>query len=578
MSSDTTYSLREMPLSLASERERVSTMLAANGLRTEALDLYIGVFDQDDRLLGGGGLCGNVIKCIALDASLRGEAISNTLVSRLRTEARQRGHRNIFIYTKPENEPLFCSLAFHVIARSPKAVMLESDRRGISSYCAYLASLRRDNVDAAAIVMNCNPLTRGHLYLIEHAASQCGHLFIIPVMEDKSLFPYRMRLSMMRDACSRFDNVTVCDGSPYAVSAVTFPSYFLKCADDATDTSIQLDLDIFCRHIAPALGVATRYAGSEPTDALTARYNELMAEMLPKHGLRFREIPRLQADGVSISASRVREYLSNGRFAEALAMLAPTSVPYVMAHLATEALERELSLTPKPGLVDRTDNGAHTDMDFALMMRSIDALTPGLAAMANAANVADAVARGQEAEKAMFEATGGVNTHKGAIFCIGITLLSAMQLYRHGEEISVSALSATISRLAAEIADAPTQSHGSEARRRYKVGGALGNAYDGYRRLFESWLPYYKKHRDDRDAEYKTLLTIMTEIDDTNVLHRAGEEGAKWLKEQSADLLADFSIDRLQAFNTECTTRNISPGGAADMLSLTILIDSITTK
>ena len=223
-----------MPLSLASERDRVSAMLAANGLRTEALDLYIGVFDQDDRLLGGGGLCVNVIKCIALDASLRGEAISNTLVSRLRTEARQRGHRNIFIYTKPENEDLFRSLAFHVIARSPKAVMLESDRRGISSYCEYLASLRRDKEDAAAIVMNCNPLTRGHLYLIEQAAAQCGHLFIIPVMEDKSLFPYRMRLGMMRDACARFDNVTVCDGSPYAVSAVTFPSYFLKCADDAT--------------------------------------------------------------------------------------------------------------------------------------------------------------------------------------------------------------------------------------------------------------------------------------------------------------------------------------------------------
>ncbi len=576
--SDTTYSLREMPLSLASERDRVTAMLAANGLRTEALDLYIGVFDQDDRLLGGGGLCGNVIKCIALDASLRGEAISNTLVSRLRTEARQRGYHNIFIYTKPENEALFRSLAFHVIARSPKAVMLESDRRGISSYCEYLASLRQDREDTAAIVMNCNPLTRGHLYLIEQAAAQCRHLFIIPVMEDKSLFPYRMRLEMMRDACDRFGNVTVCDGSPYAVSAVTFPSYFLKCADDATDTSIQLDLDIFCRHIAPALGVTARYAGTEPTDALTARYNELMAETLPKHELQFREIPRLKADGVCISASRVRKYMSDGNFAEVLAMLAPTSVPYVMAHLATEALKRELSLTPKPGLVDRADNGAHADMDFALMTRSIDALTPGLVAMAKASNVAEAVARGQEAEKAMFDATCGVNTHKGAIFCIGITLLAAMHLYRQGEEITLSALSEAISRLAAEIADEPTYSHGSEARRRYKVGGALGNAYDGYRRLFDSWLPYYRKHRDDRDAEYKTLLTIMTEIDDTNVLHRAGEEGAKWLKEQSAKLLADFSIDRLQTFNAECTARNISPGGAADMLSLTILIDSITTK
>lgn len=572
--SETSYSLCEIPPFLTSRWNAMEDMLRKNGLEPAAdLELYIGVCDGEGNIVGGGGIAGNVIKCVVLDSSLRGEGITNSLITRLRQEARQRGHRNIFIYTKPENEETFSSLAFHTIARAPKAVMLESDPRGISGYCRYLKTLRKPGRNGA-IVMNCNPLTSGHLHLIRTAAASCDNLYILPVATDASEFSYQSRLSMLRDACRDILNVTVCDGSPYAVSRETFPTYFIKEADTATDTSILLDLDIFCRHIAPALGISLRFAGTEPTDALTARYNRHMETVLPRNGLEFKETERLCDDAAAISASRVRALLSRGQVIEALKLTPETSHPYILAHAAASALRRELELTPKPGLVDRDNNGAHSDMDFDIMMRSIEAIERGLADMARVPE--NPVETGLEIERAMFEATGGVNTHKGAIFAMSLILMAVTRLQRRGEEATPEALSRETALCAAAIPAHGEATHGSEVRRRHGVPGALENARSGYRDLFDRWLPFYRSQAEN--APLLTLLKIMSEMDDTNVLHRAGSEGAEFVKLRSAQLLDDFSTDSLKRFDSECIQRNISPGGAADMLSLTFLIDSLTTK
>ena len=127
-----------------------------------------------------------------------------------------------------------------------------------------------------------------------------------------------------------------------------------------TSTHITLDLDLFARHIAPALGVKTRFVGSEPIDELTARYNELMQEQLPQHGIEVKTVERLTEGGQAVSASRVRQALADGSLNQASALVPATTVPYLIAHLATDALRVELNTTPKPGLVDRNDNGAHT--------------------------------------------------------------------------------------------------------------------------------------------------------------------------------------------------------------------------
>ncbi|MCM1291640.1 MAG: [citrate (pro-3S)-lyase] ligase [Prevotella sp.] len=576
--------LRQIPLSIPNKRVMTQKMLERNGLRLDPVDLYIGVFDRDDNLLGGGGLDGNVIKCVALDDSLRGLNVANTLITQLRSEAVLNGHMDIFVFTKPENERLFASLAFHTVGRSANALMMESNPRGIQSYVKKLSQLRvaanpQSSLPDGVIVMNCNPLTLGHRFLIQKAAGQCRHLYIIPVSEEKSLFSYADRKEMLMRATNDIPNVTVCPGSPYQISLATFPTYFLKEVSDGTDVSILLDLDIFTRHIAPAIGVSIRYAGSEPSDPLTARYNEMMAEILPEHNILFHQIDRLEKNNLPVSASSVRELIKNGQADKALQLIPPSSFRFLLSHIATEALRRELNLTPKPGLVDQNDCGAHKDMDYNLMQRSINTLGEAFKDILDISidNPAPRRYKGLIWEQKLMQSTEGVNTHRGALFAISVTLHAAITLLNKNIPLSLQNLSAQTAKIASLMPGA-SNSNGMQTVNRFGVPGALMNAQSGYRQLYESWLPFYRTVKNRPEGDLLTLLKIMSEIDDTNVLHRGGSQGADFVKNRSAQLLADFSIDALKTFNRECIDRNLSPGGAADMLALLFIIDNITNK
>ena len=586
---DNRHYISEAPLSLNSVRRRVEAFLSANGLRLAQLDRYVVVTrDEDgDEILAGGGLDGNVIKCVAVSESARSEGLMNILVSRLIAIAREEGRESVKAFTKPENEGIFKSLGFGLLASAPKAILMENGRGGLPEYKKYLASLARPGRNGA-IVMNANPFTKGHRYLVEQAASQVDNLYVIVVKEDRSRFPYVERKAMIEAGCAGLDNVVVCEGSDYAISAATFPTYFLKKLDDATDTQIALDLDLFVNHIAKPLGVTVRFAGSEPEDALTRRYNELMAEILPGTSVAvvrqawrpidFVEIPRLEQKGKPLSATSLRRALDKGGFKEAMEYIPKSTVPYLVADLAERALRLELDTTPKPGLVDRRDNGAHKDMDYALMSKSISALRPYLTRLAveSAKDIDPAKIKeiGIEAEKAMLKATGGVNTHKGALFCIGLSVAAASYLASTTGSVEAYSFKELVSRAASEIPSA-RGTHGAEAKRSFKAVGALENARAAYPELFTDWLPYYRSLEGDPFRCHKTLLHIMTTLDDTNILHRRGAEGLAHAEAEAARLLEDFSESGLSSLNKDFIRENISPGGSADMLSLTIFIESI---
>lgn len=602
---DNRHYISEAPLSLNSVRRRVEAFLTANGLRLAPLDRYVVVTrDEDgDEILAGGGLDGNVIKCVAVSESARSEGLMNILVSRLIAIAREEGRESVKAFTKPENEGIFKSLGFALIASSPNAILMENGRGGLPEYRKYLESLARPGRNGA-IVMNANPFTKGHRYLVEQAASQVDNLYVIVVKEDRSRFPYVERKAMIEAGCAGLDNVVVCEGSDYAISAATFPTYFLKKLDDATDTQIALDLDLFVNHIAKPLGVTVRFAGSEPEDALTRRYNELMAEILPgtsvavvrqahqpdpelvkgsalrqaRRPIDFVEIPRLEQNGNPISATSLRRALDKGNLKEAMEYIPKSTVPYLVADLAERALRLELDTTPKPGLVDRQDNGAHKDMDYALMSKSISALRPYLTRLAveSAKDIDPAKIKeiGIEAEKAMLKATGGVNTHKGALFCIGLSVAAASCLACSTGAVEAYSFKELVSRAASEIPSA-RGTHGAEAKRSFKAVGALENARAAYPELFADWLPYYRSLEGDPFRCHKTLLHIMTTLDDTNILHRRGAEGLAHAEAEAARLLEDFSESGLSSLNKDFIRENISPGGSADMLSLTIFIESI---
>ena len=577
------FEICDMPLSLKSNRTRVERFLADNNLRLEDVDYYAVATDDEGNIVVGGGLQGNVIKCIAVGAAARETGLSNKLISHLITMATQQGHQTIKVFTKPENLNVFESMGFKVLAQAPRAILMENGVKGISVYTDYLRRTRGGRPDgAAAIVMNANPFTRGHRYLVEQAAKQASTLYVIAVREDRSTFSYGERLAMIQAGCKGLNNVVVVEGSDYAISELTFPTYFLKQVTDATDTHITLDLDLFALHIAPALGVTTRFVGSEPIDALTARYNELMQEQLPQLGIAVKTVERLVQDGQPVSASSVRQALTDASLSLAAELVPATTVPYLITHLATEALRAELYTTPKPGLVDRNDNGAHQDMNLALMSRSIEALRPFLTRLAllgysNDPLDADKVRNiGIEAEKAMLDATSGVNTHRGALFAMGLTTMAAAWCMAHDRKVEEQRLKDLIMQVAGQFA--PTAgTHGNEAVNAHRVTGALDLAKTGYPQLFNSWLPAYRDYlaQDASTACHRLLLLIMSQLDDTNVIHRVGYDEAQRVKHEARALLDDFSIPGLEQMNRGYIARNISPGGSADMVALTLFIHSI---
>ena len=617
----------ELHPTIPRQRRQIETFLQANGLRYDDVDYYAALVDESsDEMIAGGGLKGCVIKCVAVADGHKGEAVANVIVSHLLAKANEEGYQCVKLYTKPHNRQLFESLSFRLIAEAPNAILMETGVGGIEKWSEELRikndelgvtndelGVRNDELGVkndelriksvrkpiGAIVMNANPFTLGHRFLVEQSSELVERLYVVVVREDCSMFSYSERKAMVIQGVRDIGNVVVVDGSDYAVSAATFPTYFLKQISDATDTQITLDLDIYRRRIAPALGATVRFFGSEPTDPLTRRYNELMHQQLGEDHVH--EIQRKQQDGNVISASRVRKAMLEGRLWDAIQLVPPTTIPYIIGHLASMALQAELDTTPKPGLVDRNDNGAHSDMDHALMHRSILALHPYFVRLAQIGFDNHQPRHGEiqqvgiEAEQAMFKATGGVNTHKGALFSIGLAavVLGGAAYCRttqvkdaddYNNNIQLHSLSNSIASLASLFPDT-SGTHGSKAKANNKLKGALDNAREGYPQLFKAWLPFYLDRLAEGDgyALHKTLLRIMCDLDDTNIVYRTSMETMQEVQAEARRMLEHIPETThfeaaLQAMNTDYIRRNISPGGSADMLSLVVFLSNVVRK
>ena len=619
----------ELHPTIPRQRRQIEMFLHTNGLRYDDVDYYAAIVDESsDEMIAGGGLKGSVIKCVAVADGHKGEAVANVIVSHLIAKANAEGCQCVKLYTKPDNRQLFESLSFRLIAESPNAILMETGVGGIEKYSEELRvkseelrvkseelrvkseELKNDESvvlnarkPIGVIVMNANPFTLGHRFLVEQSSELVERLYVVVVREDCSMFSYNERKAMVSQGVRDIGNVVVVDGSDYAVSAATFPTYFLKQLSDATDTQIILDLDLYRRRIAPALGATIRFFGSEPTDPLTRRYNELMHQQLGEEHVH--EIQRKQQEGSAISASRVRKAMMEGCLWDAIQLVPPTTIPYIIGHLASMALQAELDTTPKPGLVDRNDNGAHRDMDHTLMQRSIQALHPYFVRLAQLGFTDkqpchdEIVNIGIEAEREMFKATGGVNTHKGALFSIGLAAVAlagesfcritkaegcGTMAYNDVNSKQIQSLSNSIASLARLFPDT-NGTHGSKAKANNILKGALDNAREGYTQLFKAWLPFYidRIAEGDNYALHKTLLRIMCDLDDTNIVYRTSIETMQEVKTEARQMLdtsrniVNFEA-ALQAMNTDYIHRNISPGGSADMLSLVVFLSCVVRK
>jgi len=265
-----------------------------------------------------------------------------------------------------------------------------------------------------------------------------------------------------------------------------------------------------------------------------------------------------------------------------------------LGRAATVALYDELALDPKPGLVSFVDNGSHRDMDAGTLLRSLFALRryfPAIAAAGAADEDFTALQRlGIAAEARMLAATGGVNTHRGAVFTLGLLCAAAGWLLSRGELLSPAALRAALLRRWGSdleaLARRPRLSHGRDAAQRYGLRPAAAEAAMGFPVLFDVALPALRRsaHLGPRLARLQTLFELMAVLDDTNLAHRGGLEGLRWAKEQAQGFLATGgtaqpdAIGRAQSLHSAFIARNLSPGGAADLLAAACWLDRVCIR
>ena len=335
--------MSEYAITQVSPRDRgmlaqVDRLLHQEGITRDGnLDYIAPMLDEDGEVIATGSCFGGTLRCFAVDASHQGEGLLNQVVSHLMDYQLSRGNSHLFLYTKVKSAKFFESLGFYEIARvEGTLVFMENRRSGFPNYLKRLAQTAQPGV-SAAIVMNANPFTLGHQYLVETAASQCDTLHLFVLSEDASLVPFSVRRELVRLGTQHLPNVVLHDSGPYIISNATFPSYFLKDADAVIRGHAKLDLAVFAR-IAQAIGATIRFVGEEPNSQVTGIYNSIMEESLPGYGITCRVIPRKEADGRPISASTVRTALKAGDW-ETLQNLVPeTTMDYFRSEKAQSVL------------------------------------------------------------------------------------------------------------------------------------------------------------------------------------------------------------------------------------------------
>ncbi|BCR05525.1 citrate (pro-3S)-lyase] ligase [Desulfuromonas versatilis] len=313
-------------------------LIEGSGLTFEQdFDNLVGVF-EGGRLVAVAARSGRILKMFAIDpdhqsGSLLGELVTEQV--RLGTLA---GLDTFFVFTPPTSAPSFQALNFTPLVRHHEAFLLEYGN-GLGRYLEDCRPLLRPGANGA-VVVNCNPFTLGHRYLIEEAAGRVDTLYVFVVREDRSIFPFETRFRLVREGVRDLENVVVLDSSHYAVSGVTFPSYFLKDPSRAASLQMEIDLTLFGRHLAPFFQVAKRFVGSEPFCRTTRLYSEEMFRVLAAFGVETVQLERREAAGEVISAYRVRDAIRREAYETVRRLVPPSTLAYLLSDEARELREK----------------------------------------------------------------------------------------------------------------------------------------------------------------------------------------------------------------------------------------------
>lgn len=379
--SDTTYAISSVGPGDRYMQAEVDALLEREGIhRDQHLDYTAAMLDEDYHVIATGSLFGNTLRCMAVSSDHQGESLMNAIVSHLVEVQYSRGNYHLFLYTKCDSARFFGNLGFYEITRVPEEniVFMENKRTGFRDYLAALQretqqaeATARDEANAGepgpshpaegartpggscaagpaalnqservgAIVMNANPFTLGHRYLVEQARAACGVLHLFMVSEDVSLVPFSVRKKLIMEGTKDIPGIIYHEAGSYIISSATFPAYFQKGDNAVIRSQAGIDARIFTQ-IAAALGITDRFVGDEPTSVVTGIYNEILSTALPEAGVACHIIPRKEADGKAISASTVRSCIHDGRLEDIRGLVPETTYRYFASPEAAAVIGR----------------------------------------------------------------------------------------------------------------------------------------------------------------------------------------------------------------------------------------------
>ena len=316
----------------------------------DEIDLTIILYNLNDEIIGTGSFKNQTLKFVVVAEKFRDTTAFPLIVSYL-MEKVLINHKRCFVYTKPKTSILFEGLGFKEISRAePLFAVLEFGYESIKNFQKYLSEKKVEvgSGSAAAIVVNCNPFTLGHLYLIEKAASENDVVYLFVVKENLSCFPNDIRERIIRDGISHLDNVVMLTTGPYIVSGAIFPNYFLKHESWTliTQKQAEIDVKIFAKYIVPVLGINKRYVGTENYCTITEAYNKAMKEFLPLVGCDVVEVTRKfigkdkNNEPNYISASKVRNAIKNKQLDSIIEFLPKVTKEFLLSDEAKEIIKK----------------------------------------------------------------------------------------------------------------------------------------------------------------------------------------------------------------------------------------------
>ncbi len=299
------------------------------------------VIRNKGKIIATGSASGNILKYFFSDEDYQGQGTMSIIYNSLLNYLVESNIPSFFVFTTPDNRLIFESLGLKQVYSTDKVALFEG---GFYNYNKWIdkvkSSIKKKQGKRGAMVVNCNPMTLGHKYVIEKALENVDDLLVFVVEEDKSIFPFKDRFNILKNELSSNERIILIEGGPYIISQGTFPTYFIKRKDEMLDIYTKLDGSIFADKIAKDLGIDIRFFGSEPTDLVTLAYNNSMKEILRSRDIEVEIFERVSLDDTIISASRVRKLIKGDKIEEAYKYLPNSTINYLKSDAGQEIIKK----------------------------------------------------------------------------------------------------------------------------------------------------------------------------------------------------------------------------------------------